>query len=271
MKSRLRAIILGALTLLVMGSFAASAAYGEAGPFWHHRNNSKEEGGFKVEEKSPETVEGGGPAQTLVGSITLGKETKEPVELSAKQIQIKGLIWNGALQGQAKLEALYQEPTLVKPALKGCTVTIGQQNRVFFQWQWVWTWDGSAGQLTVKPQFPTQHIDGFIVFREILVGAEEVPKLEFTKVSLTGSGCGVLAGSYPVKGNVGVEAEPSNIEEWRTSLKLKIPKGVAKQHIWNGTKYIGFETGLEFAGNPAEYKGEAEVTNHAQENSVFEK
>src|ERR1700730_18812789 len=94
---RITAIVLGLLTLLIVGMFAASAAYGEAGPFWHHRNNAKEGAGSKIEEKSPENFSGEGGEQTFNPEIAGTK-----LELTSKSVQAKGILYNNNLQGQMK-------------------------------------------------------------------------------------------------------------------------------------------------------------------------
>ena len=43
------------------------------------------------------------------------------------------------------------------------------------------------------------------------------------------------------------------------------------QHYWNGTTFIGGETGFEFGSNPADLTGGGEVTFEKQELAMFEK
>lgn len=266
-RSKLRAILLAFLTLLVMGSFAASAAYGEAGPFWHQRANEKEGEGKKIEEAAQQEVWGGGGEQVLNGTLG-GTE----VEIASKQIQIKGHIWNSTLRGQAKLDITYVEPKLIKPNLPNCLAKVGQNNVVHLQVALGWTWDGTAGQLTVSPQFPTQHPDFLIIARELQPNAKVLPEDEFTKITLSGAECGVLASTSVVKGSVGGAFGKPELKEWLKSTELKIEKGKAKQHWWILSEFVGGETELKFANNPASYKGISNVfAGGQQEVAVFEK
>ena len=269
MISRLRAIMLGCLVLLAMGSFAASAAYGEAGPFWHHRSEPKGEGA-KIEENAQETIVGGGGTQTLNGRITLGPEKFELVEISSTQLQVKGNIWNNGLQAQAKVHLIYVNPALIKPNLSGCVVKVGQANNVDLHGTVDWKWDGTGAQLLESPQ-KGQNVEVVLTPVQIQQGAKELPKAQFTTVTLAGLSCGVLAGTYKVEGSALAEFEKSTLQEWHKSIALKLTKGVGLQHDWNGTAFFGAETGLTFGGNAAEYKGESKLETPQQEVAVFEK
>jgi hypothetical protein len=113
------------------------------GPYWHHRASSKEEGGA-IEEGTPETVTGEGGEQKFKGKID-----GELVEIVAKSTQVKGTIFNNALQGQATGQITYNQLKLVKPEiLKKCGVTLGTNNTVKVTGHLVWKWDGDANQLS---------------------------------------------------------------------------------------------------------------------------
>src|ERR1700686_1316488 len=147
-----------------------------AGPFWHHRSGGKGEG-EKIESKSPESVSGTGGEQILTGEVAGTK-----VEIATKSVKVTGIIYNNTLQGQAKIVQKYEEPKLVKPALKECIVKIGASNET----------KSEAHLATPGMIFTPLPIES---------GAKELPKGTFTEIALTGSGCGVLAGKFAVKGN----------------------------------------------------------------------
>ena len=259
--------LLSLLALLLVGSFAASSAYAEPGPFWHHREDAKELTGFKIEEVPGENLTGEGGEQILKGEVA-----KNPFEITAKQIKIKVQIYNLLLGGQFKAKIQYENPRLVKPELKGCEVEVGERNFVKVQGHLVWKWDGTLGQLIEQPQLK-QKFDGIAVpaNAQILEGTKEIPKAEFTSIKLKGAGCGVLAGVFKVEGVESVEFEPGNFEEWGRKLKLKTKPGKIKQHFWNGKEQIGFETGLFVGGNPADLTGETGLETEKQEVAVFAK
>src|ERR1700679_3667376 len=99
--------MVGFLALLAVGSFGASAAFGEAGPFWHHRAKGGEGTGEKIAETSAEKFSGEGGEQKLTGTIG-----STGIEITAKSVQAKGIIYNNALQGQIKVLLVYHEPKL---------------------------------------------------------------------------------------------------------------------------------------------------------------
>jgi hypothetical protein len=263
--SRIRAVILGLLAVMMTGSLMAATASAAAGPFWHHRALAGKGEGEKIESKAPENFKGEGGVQTLLGKIS----TTE-IEITSKSLQVKGAIFNNELQGQAKLELVYNQPTLIKPVLKGCVVTVGEKNIVITHGHLAWKWNGEAKQLeeaTQKAQTP----DLIFTPAEIVSGAKELPKGEFTKITLSGTGCGVLAGSFKVEGSEEGIPTPKNVEEWSTTLLIGTPAGETTQHFWNGTAFIGVRTGLLFGGNAASLIGQTTVTAGQQEVAVFEK
>ncbi|HEV3070474.1 MAG TPA: hypothetical protein VGY76_03500 [Solirubrobacteraceae bacterium] len=255
---RTRAILLGFLTLLAIGSFAASAA-AEAGPFWSHRPTGGKSG-TKIEEKAQDEVAGSGGEQRLNGTIG-----KEPVEIVSTQVQIKGHIWNNARQGQAKLEIRYVEPRLAKPALSNCTVKVGQNNIFNVQFHLAWKWNGTEAQLLEQPQ-ANQVVDGILYPLEVQPG--EIPKetAEFTSVTLSGSGCGVLAGTFKAVGYIATALEKTTLGEFNTSIGFKVENGsLLQQHIWAGSSFLGLTTVLKFANNNATYNGAAKVGDTSQQ------
>jgi len=263
--SRMRVAALGVLALLLACSLAATPAFAEAGPFWHHRNNAKEGAGSKIEEKSPESFQGEGGEQKLKGTIS-----GLAVEGAAGSVQVKGIIYNNTLQGQTKLKEIVHEPRLVKPELKGCAATIGENNIISVTGHLAWTWNGTKEQLTEQPQL-NQKPDGIGVPAEIAEGATELPKGTFTTITLKGSGCGVLLGTFRIEGSAALEGTPENLEEWARTLTVRIPEGKRKQHFWNGKEFIGVETGLKSASNEASLSGQAKAKSVTQEIAAFEK
>jgi hypothetical protein len=261
-------MLLGFLTLLAIGSFAASAAYGEAGPFWHHRAIGGEGEGSKIEEKTPEEVYGGGGEQKLSGKIGT-----EPVEITAAQIQIKGHIWNNPLQGQAKLQIQYHTLALAKPALPGCVVKVGQNNILEIQFHTMWKWDGTASQLE-KVKQEGQVFDGLLYHFEIQEGQEKPSEAaEFTSVTLSGTSCGVLAGTYKTTGFIATAFEKTTLGEFNKSIGLKVENGSGlQQHYWDGTRFRGITTVLKFGPNTSTYNGASKVADVSnQEIALFEK
>jgi hypothetical protein len=256
--------MLSFLALLAVGSLVVPAAYAEAGPFWHHRAKGEKGEGAKIPEASPEQFQGEGGKQILVVTIS-----STPVEIVAKSVQVKGILYNNALQGQLKVELKYHEPTLAKPELKSCEVKIGTNNEVHAEGHLAWKWNGEAKQLEEQPQV-NQKPDVIFTPAPITEGSEKLPEGSFTTITLSGSGCGVLAGSFKINENFAATTKPSNLEEWSTTLITTFP-GWAKQQYWNGKKSVGVEPALKIAGNAASLIGSVTTNADVQEIAVFEK
>lgn len=260
-----RGLLTGLLALLLAAVAVQGAAYAEPGPFFHHRLNEKEGAGTKIEEKSPEKFNGEGGEQKLKAHIST-----EPIEIVTKSQQVKGFIYNTALQGQAKVLMIFKEPKLVKPSLPECEVKIGESNTVKFRVYLTWKWNGLKEQLSVSPQRKVQGFDGIVIDKEIAAGATELPKGQFTTVTL--SKCSILNGKFAVNGSATApKLVPATLEEWKKELKLAYAEGRLKQHFWNSKEFIGGETGLIFAGNEADLSGEGSLHAEQQEVAVFEK
>lgn len=269
MSYRVRATVLGLLAMLIAGAVASATASAGPGPFWYHRNNSTENG-LKVTAQAPETFSGEGGEQILKGTVST-----TPVELKAPGVKITGTIWNNNLQGQIKLELKYPPITIAEPKLKGCQAEAftqaGAHNVVFAEGHLAWTWNGETKQLEEQKQ-ESQKPDILFVppGTQIQQGATEPPKGVFANVKFTGSGCGVLIGTFEVQGNTTGSLKPENVGTWSRELVVNTPEGKVKQHFWNGIKFIGVETGLIFAKNPSSLIGEDKTKSASQEISVME-
>lgn len=266
LSSRPRAMLPGLLAmLLLVGLFAASSAYAEAGPFCHHRPIGGKGEGEKIESGHPENASGEGGKQSFSGKI--GNET---FEVAAASEQIKLAFANNALQCQVKAVIQYHGVTLVKPALKECTVTFGTENKFQIKAHFGWKWNGEKKQLEEQPQL-NQKPDIIHTPRDIPVGAHELPNGVFVTVTLKGVGCALLAGTYPVGGSASANLTPGNLQEWSSSQTITIASGEGMQHFWNGTEFVGVSTGLTFANNPLGLTSQQVVKDGQQEMAIFEK
>jgi hypothetical protein len=250
----------------IFGGGAKGVGIVGAGPFWHHRLNSKEGVGSKIEPKAQETFHGEGPEQKL--KATIGGET---IEITSKSVFASGSMFNNALQGQVKLELIYISPTLTKPLLKECTVTVGEKNVVQLKGHLMWKWNGAKSQLEEGAP-TTQKPDLVFTPAEIGTEAKELSKGGLANVALKGLGCGVLAGTFLISGSsVWVPTPVLNVASWASALTLGT--GEAKetsQHFWNGQIFQGVKAGLLFGGNTASLTGTATVKTNQQEVAIFE-
>jgi hypothetical protein len=257
-------MMLGLLAMLTVGAFAASSASAEPGPFWHHRAINGTGNGLKIDQPADEQFQGKGGRQVLKSEIA-----GTAVELEAPLIQVKGRIYNTRLQGQIKLTTIYHFPKLLKPELKECEAKVGTNNEVTALGHLAWKWNGTTSQLEEQPQ-KEQKPDIIFTATEITEGATELPKGTFTTITLKGTNCGVLAGTFNVTGNAGALIKPTQLETWGTQLNISTP-GWPLQHFWNGKEFIGSEPKLALGANKATLEGELEAHMDAQEVAIFEK
>jgi hypothetical protein len=265
MLCKMSTLLLSMVVLLLMGSVAAPTASAEpgsqAGPFWEMREGPK--GTEEVlGESEPEVVQGAGGEQTLTGTIV-----GESLEIASKSVQVKGLIYNNELQGQTKLEVVYNQPELKKPALKEkCSVTLGSHNIVQLNGHMVWKWNGAKGQLEEEPSLAGQYPELVFTPSEIALFSEALPKGTLVTVSF-GSGCGVLVGTKAnFEGSeVGVLTPQASEKEWSKSLAFHTVAGKMKQHFWNGAENIGVEPGLELSKGEASMLGTVKLTQAKRE------
>jgi hypothetical protein len=237
----------------------------DGGPYWRHREGGKGEGAY-IEAGSPEKVEGTGGEQKFTGEIAA-----IPFEINAKEEQASGIIYNNILQGQLKLALTYHEPRLIKPALKECTVKIGENNIVNAAGHLAWKWNGTKSQLEETKQ--SAQVPDVILTpatTEIAEGATELPKGQFTTVTFSKGGCGVLAGTFKVEGSVTGEPKPLHLEEWSKAPTITTQTGKRQQHFSNEDKFVGVETGPLFGGHAAGLAGTTELKAAKQEVAIFE-
>jgi hypothetical protein len=264
--NRTRAILLGFLALMAMGSITASAI-AEPGPFWHQRAKGAKGEGKKIEENPGLLVNGEGGPATLTGEPVLGTKAEIQAKITIVHLQI----YNNPDQGQFKFRITYVDPQLLKPALKPCEVKVGKNNEVNVEGHLVWKWNGTAEQLAEKPQLK-QKIDGLAIpVTTKIEGVKEIPKEEYTPITLSGSGCGVLAGTFKVSNTEAVEFAPAVLEEFRTQLTASSHPGEFKQHFYNQKEQIGITTGLMLGGQPANLSQEDKVEPESEEVAIFEK
>jgi hypothetical protein len=236
---------------------------GEPGPFWHRREVGTKGEGAKIPSKTPETTHGEGGEQRIKGEIAGNK-----VEITSKKVQLKAQIYNTVLQGQATLEQIYTQPVLTKPELKGCNVALGENNIVVTHGHLMWKWNGERKQLE-QAKKTAQKPDLVFTGTEIPEGAAELPKGSLATITLKGSGCGVIAGSFKLEGSEIGLPSLSNVEEWSRTLAVRPLEGEGLQHFWGGRESVGVKTGLLFAGNSANLIGQLEAKADQQEVAIF--
>jgi len=270
--SRVRALVLGLLAVMLAGSVMAATASAEAGPFWHHRAFQGTGAGLKIEPKAPENFSGEGGEQILKGLIGITE-----FEIVSKSLQVKGAIFNNPNQGQIKLEIVYNQPKLLRPEISGCVVTVGAKNIVQVKGHLMWKWNGTTQQLNEQPQRQQKWDIGFTAIEPQQQESAETQILkEGTFTTITFTSCGVLNGTFNVSGSeVGIP-DPSQLEEWSRNLTVrtvdhKQGTGHVLQHYWAGTRFQGAELGLRVGTNSATLTGQTKVSSEQQEISVFEK
>jgi hypothetical protein len=276
LRRTVRVGLLGLVTLLLVGSYAASAAYA-GGPYIYHRAIGEKSNlkGVKVSEASPEKVEGKGNEQRLRGKVGVA------VELLSKEVKVAGEVYNNANQGQGKFTLTYAEPEVVKPTeLTGCKAKIGTNNVVKIYGRQDWKWNGTLTQLLASPQKAEQTREWAFTGAPVTpTKAEEesnevkLGEAEFTTIHFGKVGCKLLENtSAVVKGSVGALPTPNTQEEFSQTEKVLSPGTQLKQHDWNWPtrRYQGLETHLKFGTEPAEYVGEFEVNDPKQELAYFE-
>jgi hypothetical protein len=262
---------LGLVALTLVGSFAVAAS-ASPGPFWYHRSSPSCGCAMKIAATEPEQIKGEGGEQRLKGKVV-----GESVEIRATSLQVKGIVYNNNLQGQAKLELTYHG--LEVPKFPKCVVTIGINNTVKVFGHLAWKWNGLTSQLEQQKQRPEQHPDWIFTATELTQGATELPKTVFANFLFVNKGtesCVFNGDQFEVKGSVAGEIKPEQLETWGFAQTIKTPEGKQKQHFWNGEKNIGVETSLLLGTEPASLLGETTVQTAGrqggapQEVAIFE-
>ena len=269
----------GLLSLVVVSlaiSYAATAAYAEGGPYFHHRNVEEKGNGEKISEKAPDSIVGKGGEQRLTG--TIGGQSAEVV---SGEVQVKGIVYNNENQGQQKLVLELSEPKLAKPEIKGCKVKYGKSNVVKFTESQSYKWNQTKKQLEQKKQLQEQTPERFFTPLPLKVSKEEeesneikMPSEEITtlQVEKNGGEC-ILAGSYKLNGSLGVlSSSPPGFEEWSQAEKLVAPGYPMVQQRWNNktVRYQGLFTSLVLGGSAAELKGGYEIKDPTHELAIYE-
>lgn len=249
----------GLIAILLIGLFAVASAEAQ-GPFWYHRALGGQGKGLKISAQTPEEVRGTGGEAKVEGKI-LG----ETIEISAKEVQVKGIIYNNALQAQAKFEVVYVQPTLVKPAIS-CAVTIGNRNTVKVFAHMAWTWNGEKKQLEEQPQ-ANQEADWIFLGQEIQQGAKGLPAaVPFTSITISDKekSC-ILASTQAVTGSIAASISWGGLGTFGTTQWVTMLENGAHQHFWNGTENVGVETALKFNNEPAKLKQSIETATFGRQ------
>jgi hypothetical protein len=257
--------------MLLLGLLTAAPALAQ-GPFWYHRALNGQGKGVKLSAQEPEEVRSVGNEEAGMAGKISGVE----IEFITSSLQVKGIIYNNALQGQAKLAYVYGQPTLIKPKGTTCKVTVGKNNIIKVFGHQAWTWNGEAAQLQEQPQLNQKPVM-ILLGQELQQGAQGLPtNVPLFTVSFSGAGC-VLAGAVgTVTGSI-IEAviAPANLGEYRTQLAYGSRANGTKAHFWNGTSNIGVESQLKFNNETAVFVQAQNVNtfgrqgNAAQEVALF--
>lgn len=133
---KLRSGLFGLLAMLIVGAFSAAPAFAESGPFCYHKAVGTEGKGEKIKAGAPEEVQGNGGEQVLTGKVGGLKN-----EITSEGVQVKGIMYNNALQCQLKLELKYHSPKL--KGFPTCEVKVGTNNIVKLVGHQDWKWDGT--------------------------------------------------------------------------------------------------------------------------------
>ncbi len=261
--SRLRLGVLGLLAVLLVGSYGATAASANPGPFCWAKLQKEEGKGTKITEAAPKAFQGEGGKQELEG---------EGNKITAASEQLKGIIYNNADQCQAKIDITYHELKLNGKPESECVVTVGENNTVRIFGHQAWKYQGIPKELTEQPQ-EVQRPDWIFLHSELNTQKElkELPNETFTKLTFKGAkGCGLLNGlSIPVAGSAGAISEPSTLGQFNAEETITLNGGALWQHIWVGGNkpegYLAVKTGLTFNGKAATLVGVAKVKPEEKE------
>jgi hypothetical protein len=242
-----RNLLLSLMALLLLGSVAAETACAEAGPFFKVRKMGSAGTGEKLSESNTAEVRGEGSEQVITSTVA-----ESPLEVTAKSVQTKGIIYNNARQGVVKAQLEYSGLRLAKPELKACEVKINSNNEIKQESYLAWKWNGQKKQLEENPK--TQQPGMIFTPKSLAEGQAELPEGTLLDITLSGEGCGVVKGTFPMDGNLSVAIiKPANLEEWSAEVTTASP-GWTQVHFWNGKEFIGGEPNLKFGKSEAAVK-----------------
>jgi hypothetical protein len=248
--SKLRVSLLTLLAMSAAGAYVASVASAE-GPFLHRRAVGNPGSGTKISESEPEVV-ASAPGKAFFKVVIAGSH----ITITTEDTQVKGIVYDNALQGQAKIKTVYVEPRISEPSsLKACTVNIGNSNdTTVLKGHLVWSWNGENKQLEEVSQ-KAQKPYWLFTPAELLAGSKGLPKGILFPMSFTGAEC-VLAGiKIAMEGSYANSIEPG-LEEWSLSETQSQLPNEQMLHFWNGTQNIGAKTETRLGGQPFTFVGE---------------
>jgi hypothetical protein len=268
-------VILILLAAMLASSALASTASAEAGPFWHHRAVGEKGTGTKIEESAPELIKGEGKEATLTGNIG-----GTNVKITLLGYILETIIYNTPLRGQIKTRIIAKVVSFLEPVLKGCEAKIGTNNTFALKGHLMWKWNGEKKQLEEQPQREQTWDIGYTA---VAPGQQNVEEVNLTKgglttVTLSGTGCGILVGTFALSGS-DVSIPNRQLEEFSKTLSLRTlanPQTGEKnqiflQHYWDGTQFQGAKLGLVLGTEPAALTSQTESEAATDEIAVFEK
>lgn len=260
---KVRLLVLGLLSVMVVGAVASTSALAEPGPFWHHSvpGSGKDDG--KIEQKEPEQYTGIVTQSEFVGKIG-GTELKLKGEA-----QESGGVWNAPDQGQAKIQVKFFN--VVANNIAGCTaeVKVPQDYLVHLMWKY----RGLPKELENRPQKEQgQEWDGLVLPQQSKLSPKGPEGKNIFAVITLGSKCGVISS---LKGNVegftGFSAPQLPLEKFSKEPTLVFPGGILEQHFWNGQRFEPIKLELSFNNELAKFFATGPIKFAKQEVAVFEK
>ncbi len=222
MLSKVRLLVLGLLSVMAFGAVASTAALASPGPFWWHRNNSKEGAGVKLAEGKIEQYQGGGNGAIFSSTeggvaFTLGGET-----------QVKGDIWNEPNQGQMKVQAKFLNVHFIAPAeLKECPVKVTVPED--YVGHLMWKYRGQAKELRqdITQTEAGQEWDAILVPAKTVLGKEGLEGKNIFAEIKTGTStltCHALANlTIKPKGASGFSDQALPLETFAKKATLTFP------------------------------------------------
>ncbi len=266
--SRTKALVFGLLAMVLVGAVAGASASASPGPFWYHRAIGEKGGaGLKVSPNAPEGFKGEGGEQRLLSTVGT-----EPIEIASSSVQVKGSISNNVFQGQVKLELIYNQPHVVKPAgvASTCVVKIGENNIVQVKGHLMWKFKKGGTELTEQGA-AGQTPELVVTPKEIQQGATSLPGGVFTTLHFAATGCGIFPTLANIEGSQLGFGFPSELGVFSQELAVRTTEGQEQLvHFWNGEKNVEGKVGLKFGLNEASLIGQTLNKTNQQEIAVKE-